>query len=606
MLHVLCLASLGAAAASLPVDSADARYHAVSQWGGLGTGLGKFATIAGAVGVDAAGDVYVPDTDAARVNKYTSGGVPLMTWGWGVVDGTAALQHCDATTPCRAGLAGGEAGQFEGVAAVAPAPDGTVWTVDGPRLSQYTASGAFVKSVGWGVLDGSSQLQTCTVMTGCLAGLAGAGDGQLDSPLSLEVGADGRVYVADTGNTRVSVFSAGGSWLFSFGSAGTGAGQFAGVRDVAVDPATGDILATDRGSVSIPVNQRYSRFTSSGAFIRTVGRGVRDGGTTFQRCTAACHPGTLGSGSGELAYPHGIVVDDDGYVYVADRDNNRIEKFDSDDMPAAAISSTDPVIGPLNRPRDVAVLPDGDLIVDDSENVRIVRFDAVKPVATIGGAPSATTTDRVLDLTLSATEGATRFECLLDGAPSPCAAGYTTPALSVGQHTLQVRAIDADAIVGDYTSATFTVLAQGQGGGGGGGGGVPTPLQEPSADAPIVPGPPTPDPPLPPAKAAAKPALGVTVKPPATLLPGRRVRASLRVASSLSAVRVELRDRYGRRRLLGDAKLSSVRRDRVYVVLLRVKRRPAGRATSLSVRGRRADGRVVARVVHMTSATPSS
>ena len=37
--------------------------------------------------------------------------------------------------------------------------------------------------------------------------------------------------------------------------------------------------------------------------------------------------GRLGSGPGELRHPHGVVVDTDGFVYVCDLFNNRVQIF---------------------------------------------------------------------------------------------------------------------------------------------------------------------------------------------------------------------------------------------------------------------------------------
>jgi phosphodiesterase/alkaline phosphatase D-like protein len=131
----------------------------------------------------------------------------------------------------------------------------------------------------------------------------------------------------------------GGS--LSFGSAGSGAGQFElqpgsldgyGARSgssVAVNDTTHDVYVTDTG------NARIDEFDQSGSFIRAWGYGVADGATNaLQTCTTTCFAGIPGSGEGQLALPVAIAVDNSGGssnedVYVAEAGNDRIEKFDS-------------------------------------------------------------------------------------------------------------------------------------------------------------------------------------------------------------------------------------------------------------------------------------
>ena len=57
-------------------------------------------------------------------------------------------------------------------------------------------------------------------------------------------------------------------------------------------------------------NSRIVKFDRSGNFIRAWG--------------------SYGSGVGEFILPHSVVVDKAGRVYVADRENARIQIFDSD------------------------------------------------------------------------------------------------------------------------------------------------------------------------------------------------------------------------------------------------------------------------------------
>jgi sugar lactone lactonase YvrE len=71
------------------------------------------------------------------------------------------------------------------------------------------------------------------------------------------VGTDGRVYVADTGNERVEVFSPTGTFIREFGSAGSGMGQFLFPSFIAID-AHGNVFVADDQQETI------SKFSSDG------------------------------------------------------------------------------------------------------------------------------------------------------------------------------------------------------------------------------------------------------------------------------------------------------------------------------------------------------
>jgi hypothetical protein len=120
---------------------------------------------------------------------------------------------------------------------------GNIYVADSglKRINEFTAWGVFIKAWGWGVRDGSPELQTCTSETGCLEGL---GD---------------------------------------FGIGGSGAGEFAAPQGVAVDSG-GDVYVAEEGS-----NNRIQKFDSEGHFLRTWGGGVVSGG--------AAGTGDLTSGS---------------------------------------------------------------------------------------------------------------------------------------------------------------------------------------------------------------------------------------------------------------------------------------------------------------------
>ena len=69
----------------------------------------------------------------------------------------------------------------------------------------------------------------------------------------------GNVYVADSDNGRVQVFSAKGAFVRKWGSPGTGDGQFGNPEDVAIAPDGTVWIADDP-------NSRYEAFSSSGVF----------------------------------------------------------------------------------------------------------------------------------------------------------------------------------------------------------------------------------------------------------------------------------------------------------------------------------------------------
>lgn len=66
-------------------------------------------------------------------------------------------------------------------------------------------------------------------------GQAGSGEGELFQPTSIALGADGDVYVVDTGNYRVQRFTAEGKSIRSYGSVGSTIGSFARPKGLALD-----------------------------------------------------------------------------------------------------------------------------------------------------------------------------------------------------------------------------------------------------------------------------------------------------------------------------------------------------------------------------------
>ncbi len=112
------------------------------------------------------------------------------------------------------------------------------------------------------------------------------------------------------------------SFLRQFCEFGPAVGQCQLPRGIAADEETGNVYVVDQG------NFRVNEFTAWGEFVRAWGWGVADGSPELQTCTTSCQQGLVGSGTGQFNFAQGIAVDADGDVYVVDKENLRVQKFD--------------------------------------------------------------------------------------------------------------------------------------------------------------------------------------------------------------------------------------------------------------------------------------
>ena len=84
--------------------------------------------------------------------------------------------------------------------------------------------------------------------------------------------------------------------------------------------------------------------------------------------------GTYGTGDGEFSWPEGIAVASDGNVYVADKNNYRIQKFTSEGRFVSKWGTEGTDDGEFDYPAGVAVASDGSVYVADIFNNRIQKF----------------------------------------------------------------------------------------------------------------------------------------------------------------------------------------------------------------------------------------
>ncbi len=102
--------------------------------------------------------------------------------------------------------------------------------------------------------------------------------------------------------------------------------------------------------------------------------------TTPRECRADVPPdlsliwGSLGSGNGQFSTPTGITVDENGFVYVCESANNRVQKFDGDGNFITKWGSLGSSTGKFNQPHGIHADKAGYIYVADSNNHRIQKF----------------------------------------------------------------------------------------------------------------------------------------------------------------------------------------------------------------------------------------
>ena len=85
--------------------------------------------------------------------------------------------------------------------------------------------------------------------------------------------------------------------------------------------------------------------------------------------------GSSGTANGQFRVPEGIVVDWSGDVYVADQNNNRVQKFGSDGTFILAFSGpADPDLNHFNGPSHLALDPQGNVLVSNEGAYRVEKF----------------------------------------------------------------------------------------------------------------------------------------------------------------------------------------------------------------------------------------
>ena len=138
------------------------------------------------------------------------------------------------------------------------------------------------------------------IETDLTLGESGDGPGQLSFPNTAVRDIQGRTYVSDGNNWRISVWDSKGNFLYNFG-AGAGVESVSLPRGLAIDD-----------------HQRLYVVDASAHKIKVYDLGD-------ERPLFLFSFGDLGTGDENFSFPTDIALDQRGRIYIADRENNRVQ-----------------------------------------------------------------------------------------------------------------------------------------------------------------------------------------------------------------------------------------------------------------------------------------
>jgi sugar lactone lactonase YvrE len=156
------------------------------------------------------------------------------------------------------------------------------------------------------------------------------GKGLYTIPHAIRLDPTGNIWTVDAASSHVIQYTPDGKELqrIEVGGQPDTRNPFKGTTDIAFTPH-GRIFITDGYG-----NARVLEYTAQGKLVHAWG--------------------THGTGASEFDLPHSIVVDENNILYVADRENGRIEKFDLEGKFLGEIPD-------LGRTYSLALAPDGTL-----------------------------------------------------------------------------------------------------------------------------------------------------------------------------------------------------------------------------------------------------
>jgi sugar lactone lactonase YvrE len=253
---------------------------------GAGTGLGQFNAPRGVAADSSDTLIFVADTNNNRIQRSTDGGT-----SWSII--------------ASAGTLANQVNQPQAI------------TYDQTNNILYvadTGNNRILKAINANATPSFSIMAT-----------AGTALGQFNQPRGIAVDSAGSVYVADTANNRIQMFTT--SWT-TIATLGKALGSVIGPTGVYVD-------AMNRIYIADTVNNRIQVASPQNNSLTSL---------TFSLFMS---PGTT---AGTVNSPQGVVYASSGNVFVGDTGNNRIQKKSINGGAASVVGPPGLSIGQFNQP----------------------------------------------------------------------------------------------------------------------------------------------------------------------------------------------------------------------------------------------------------------
>jgi tripartite motif-containing protein 71 len=375
--------------------------------GSSGSGTGQLTAPEG-IAIDPHGNLWVSDTGNARIEVFSESGEYLKT----------------------VGSEGSEAGRLAEPEGIAIDSEGNAWVADftGAHIDEFDEEGEFVRTLGSegsgpGQLenpDGVAIGESGDIWVGDVGddrvteydntgaylqrfGSPGMESGQfgLTAPMGLAVDQAGSVWIADSANNRVeqwtpvvapsnlaspaivgapfvgqTLSARNGSWSGSgpiafdylWKRCDSGGGEcedVPGATKATYVLSEGDREATLR--VTVTASNPGGVFSSTSSQTAEVTSGFGSG------LVYSSQFGSEGSAAGQFSRPSAVAAGANGALWVADRNNDRVEEFNNRGEYVTSVGENGS--SSLNHPNGVALDAEGDIWVLDSGHSRVEEFD---------------------------------------------------------------------------------------------------------------------------------------------------------------------------------------------------------------------------------------